>query len=102
MWWCCGKTNKDAPGCKFSKHFSKEDEDEDVDHHDENEIATNKNRYLKCYCCKESGHLAQDCPRDPNIKTQLDANEEDLRIVKSKNFRKVNFVINSFSFFQIL
>lgn len=30
MWWCCGKTSKDAPGCKFSKHFSKEDEDEDA------------------------------------------------------------------------
>ena len=30
MWWCCGKTTKEAPGCKFSKHFSKEDEDEDV------------------------------------------------------------------------
>lgn len=29
MWWCCGKTSKDAPGCKFSKHFCKEDEDED-------------------------------------------------------------------------
>jgi len=29
MWWCCGKSSKDAPGCKFSKHFSKEDEDED-------------------------------------------------------------------------
>lgn len=31
MWWCCGKTMKDAPGCKFSKHVSKEDEDEDVE-----------------------------------------------------------------------
>jgi hypothetical protein len=31
MWWCCGKTSKDAPGCKFSKHESKEDEDEDLE-----------------------------------------------------------------------
>jgi BTK motif len=30
MWWCCGKTSRDAPGCKFSKHESKEDEDEDM------------------------------------------------------------------------
>lgn len=20
MWWCCGKRNKEQPGCKFSKH----------------------------------------------------------------------------------
>jgi len=31
MWWCCGKNSKDALGCKFAKHFSKEDEDEDAD-----------------------------------------------------------------------
>jgi len=29
MWWCCGKTGKDMPGCKFRKHESKEDEDDD-------------------------------------------------------------------------
>jgi len=29
MWWCCGKTQKDAPGCLFSKHECKEDEDDD-------------------------------------------------------------------------
>ena len=28
MWWCCGKSNKDAPGCKFSKHETYHDEDE--------------------------------------------------------------------------
>ena len=27
--WCCGKIGKDAPGCKFSAHESKEDEDDD-------------------------------------------------------------------------
>lgn len=30
MWWCCGKTQKEARGCKFSKH-EKQDEDEDED-----------------------------------------------------------------------
>ena len=29
MWWCCGKRGKDQPGCRFSKHESKDDEDED-------------------------------------------------------------------------
>ncbi|KAF4701652.1 hypothetical protein FOZ63_013653, partial [Perkinsus olseni] len=27
LWWCCGKPGKDATGCKFAKHESK-DEDE--------------------------------------------------------------------------
>jgi len=31
MWWCCGKRDKDQPGCKFSKHESKEDDDEEED-----------------------------------------------------------------------
>lgn len=29
MWWCCGKENKDADGCKISKHECKEDDEED-------------------------------------------------------------------------
>ena len=24
IWWCCGKKNKDDPGCKFSQHESKD------------------------------------------------------------------------------
>lgn len=27
MWWCCGKTSRSAPGCKFSKHVMLKDED---------------------------------------------------------------------------
>lgn len=27
MYWCCGKTSKDAPGCQVRKHESKEEED---------------------------------------------------------------------------
>jgi len=31
MWWCCGKTSKEAPGCKFNKHeMVKDDEDEEM------------------------------------------------------------------------
>jgi hypothetical protein len=29
MWWCCGKLNKEALGCKFQKHILREDLDED-------------------------------------------------------------------------
>ena len=25
MWWCCGKLDKNAPGCKKQKHTTKED-----------------------------------------------------------------------------
>jgi hypothetical protein len=28
MWWCCGKTIKEALGCKFRKHETKDDEEE--------------------------------------------------------------------------
>lgn len=27
MWWCCGKSSRDAPGCKFGKHIVQEEED---------------------------------------------------------------------------
>lgn len=29
MWWCCGKTKDNAPGCLFRKHVSKEEDAED-------------------------------------------------------------------------
>ena len=29
VYWCCGKSSRDALGCKISKHESKEDEEED-------------------------------------------------------------------------
>ena len=29
LWWCCGKTHKDTPGCKFAAHESKEEDEED-------------------------------------------------------------------------
>jgi chromosome segregation ATPase len=28
LWWCCGKTGQNAPGCRLSKHGCKEDDDE--------------------------------------------------------------------------
>jgi len=35
MWWCCGKSGKDAIGCKVAKHFTQEEEEEDHDKQDE-------------------------------------------------------------------
>ena len=103
MWWCCGKPSKDAPGCKFSKHVCKEDEDEDIEQSEETDQAL-KNKYVRCYCCKEKGHRAQECPRDPNYRTSNDPNEEDMRVVKSKEFRKVitlNLILTFNSFYLI-
>ncbi|CAD7955892.1 unnamed protein product [Amoebophrya sp. A120] len=75
MWWCCGKLGKDAIGCKFSKHESK-DEDDDLDEQDraEREERENKTRNakIKCYSCKETGHIAKNCPKDPNLRTLYD------------------------------
>lgn len=88
MWWCCGKTQKDAPGCLFSKHECKEDEDDDEAQQEE-DVSLLKNKNIRCHCCKLKGHLTQDCPRDPNIKTSKDPNEEFNRVIKAKNFRKL-------------
>ena len=30
MWWCCGRKNKEAPGCKFGKHVNKDDDDNEI------------------------------------------------------------------------
>lgn len=76
IWWCCGKEGKDQPGCKYSKHESKEEED------DEDDITKNEKMITKirCYCCKEIGHLITDCPRDPNIRSNVEAEEDFERI----------------------
>jgi len=29
MWWCCGKINKEALGCKFGKHIARNDNDDE-------------------------------------------------------------------------
>ena len=75
MWWCCGKTKINAPGCLFRKHISKEEENENDSDKDQSRA-----KRQKCYACKELGHLIQDCPRDPNIRTTKSLEKEMLRI----------------------
>lgn len=70
MWWCCGKRGKDQPGCKWSKHESKEDEDDEEDEHDREQNKQKQMSLVRCQCCKEMGHMIDDCPRDPNFKTK--------------------------------
>ena len=65
MWWCCGKTNKDANGCKFSKHQPRLDKD---DEDWKNPLATQVQR---CKCCREAGHTIENCLEDPNMRTTI-------------------------------
>ena len=96
MWWCCGKTGKDALGCKITKHFTKEEEDEDPEKvEDDEEQKKLKKLYVRCNCCKEKGHDAEQCPRDPNIKTAGDLSEEEERLAIAQIFRKVLIFINN-------
>ena len=80
MWWCCGRTGEDALGCRFGKHECKEDDDIEDLYQQNEESKQNKNKKIKCYCCKEVGHLTSDCLRDPNIKTFKDVEVEVERI----------------------
>lgn len=31
MWWCCGKEKLNSPGCKFAKHMTRDDENDNED-----------------------------------------------------------------------
>jgi hypothetical protein len=93
MWWCCGKRGKDQPGCKFSKHESKDDEDED-DEHGKRCSKGKHLKYMRCNCCKELGHTIDTCPRDPNMRTMIggvaaDPYDELERTQKIEDFRKL-------------
>jgi len=48
MWWCCGKPKKEAPGCKYGKHVSNEDEDDFEGGQDKDEKEKNKSKKMKC------------------------------------------------------
>jgi len=85
MWWCCGKTKKNAPGCKYAKHIYKKDDDDD------DEIEENgQQKRLKCYICKEKGHKAEDCERDPNFRTNKDIDQEVERLENCKVKKLLN------------
>ena len=85
MWWCCGKPTQTAPGCKFSKHESKEDEEDEMDQGHAEQMKKN----VRCMCCKELGHRVTECPKDPNLKTSKSAEEENDRVVRIREYRKL-------------
>ncbi|CAG9315822.1 unnamed protein product [Blepharisma stoltei] len=89
VYWCCGKTGKDAPGCVSSKHTSKDDDEIEVT----NENLKNANRW--CTNCKLLGHSTQECPKDPNARTKYEPKDELERILEvAKNRRKSHLFEN--------
>ena len=48
MWWCCGKTTKDALGCKFFRHISREDEEDEEDEKYVDDQDKSKTKTQKC------------------------------------------------------
>lgn len=84
VWWCCGKADKNAPGCKTNSHLEKNDEElEDL----EEDTVYHMNK--RCLCCREYGHVASSCPKDPNLKTLENADSENLRIKSIHDNRKI-------------
>ena len=85
MWWCCGKRDKENPGCKFSKHETK-DEDEIPD--PEGNVKNLKN--VRCTACRDMGHSIEYCYKDPNYKTMQDVTIDQERINKIKFGKKMH------------
>lgn len=90
MWWCCGKREKEQPGCKFSKHESKEDDDFGNDETQAGDENGKVRKYVRCMCCKQLGHTIENCFRDPNFKTDADLGQDQERLAKIKDFRKLH------------
>lgn len=90
IWWCCGKKGKEAAGCKFGKHESRNDKEEDDEFLKDNVGEDGTAKFERCLCCKELGHKTECCSRDPNMKTGTDAYQESARISRIKEFRKMH------------
>jgi hypothetical protein len=82
MWWCCGKTKQNAKGCKYQKHVSKDEENDREDHRQQDESK------IRCYVCKELGHKATECEKDPNLRTSYNVITESVRIEKITAHKK--------------
>ena len=89
MWWCCGKTSRDAPGCIVSKHQSKEDEEDDGDLKAKEENERMAAAATRCSSCKELGHRPWECPRDPNIRSRKDMMDELKRLEQMREKKKL-------------
>jgi len=83
IWWCCGKEGKDAVGCQLRKHVPNNDEDRLI------EQPTDKVKSKICMSCKETGHLASECPKDPNPMSKIESfQREATRLQMTKKKKK--------------
>ena len=80
IWWCCGKAGREAVGCRVTRHESREDEDGDSTDKKEQEAV--RLAFKRCPSCTGYGHRPQECPKDPNIRSQIDLAEEMTRLDK--------------------
>lgn len=83
VWWCCGRQGKEASGCRINKHESKE-EDEAGEIQQKEALAASLQR---CPSCKDYGHPAAQCPKDPNYRSRFDLLEEAVRLQKITQFK---------------
>ena len=86
IYWCCGKKGREAEGCVISKHEAREDDEDDKDK-EEDLLGFN---YALCTSCREIGHKAHECPKDPNIRSASDPTEDMDRIEEIKARKKAN------------
>jgi hypothetical protein len=89
LWWCCGRTSKDAVGCQKSKHLCKDEELEE----EEESAKLNKGQMAKCsvrisQSCRELGHTHFNCPKDPNPRSVGDVRKEVTRLKGIKRLKK--------------
>jgi hypothetical protein len=84
MYWCCGREGRDAPGCRTSKHESRDEEEEKLaqgkDEGDKLQLASVQCSVFAMQSCRDYGHKAGDCPKDPNFRSRFDLAEELNRV----------------------
>lgn len=72
VWWCCGNTKRDATGCTSSKHVPLD------------RRGNKQNNRIVCGSCREKGHLSSLCPKDPNVRSKANQDEEISRLLYLK------------------
>lgn len=88
IWWCCGKEGKDSKGCMLKKHIANRDEDRLIPQ------STEKHKPRPCQVshsqfCREYGHEATACPRDPNPQGNVDNLQVETSRLQSVHRRRI-------------
>ena len=45
---------------------------------------------MRCLCCKEIGHTIENCFKDPNFRTDVNADEDMKRIANMPSYKKLH------------